>query len=129
MLHILTLGLFTVFYQGLKLSKLPLVKPSDFTAGKGIGFNFIPFFNLYWVFRFVLDITDRLNFQFRLRGQPPPISRGLALASCIIHVIPYLNFVGWLIVEPIVLGQWQAATNRLVKGWPQQDAASSVSSA
>jgi hypothetical protein len=116
-LHILTFGIFTLIYQGLKLSKLPLVKHDDFTAGKGIGFNFIPFFNLYWVFRFVLAVTDRLNFQFRLRGHPPPISRDLALASCIIHVIPYLNLIGWLILEPIVAGQWQSATNRLVRDW------------
>lgn len=114
-LHILTFGLFTLIYQGLKLSKLPLVKHDDFTAGKGIGFNFIPFFNLYWVFRYVLAITDRLNFQFRLRGEPPPVSRGLALASCIIHVIPYVNLIGKVVIEPIVAGQWQSATNRLVK--------------
>jgi hypothetical protein len=120
-LHILTLGLFTVVYQGLKLSKLPLVKHDDFTAGKGIGFNFIPFFNLYWVFRFVLAVTDRLNFQFRLRGQPPPISRELALASCILHVIPYLNIIGWLVLEPIVAGQWQSATNKLVRHWPPDE--------
>jgi len=117
-LHILTVGLFTVVYQGLKLSKLPIVKHDDFKAGKGIGFNFIPFYNLYWVFRFVLAVTDRLNFQFRLRGYPPPISRELALASCIVHVIPYANIVGWLILEPIVAGQWQSATNKIVRYWP-----------
>jgi hypothetical protein len=122
-LHILTFGLFTLFYQGLKLSKLPLVRTNDFRAGKGIGFNFIPFFNLYWVFRFVLAVTDRINFQFRLRGQPPPVSRELALASCIVHVIPYINIVGWLTLEPIVAAQWQSATNKLVRYWPA-DAAS-----
>lgn len=128
-LHIVTFGLFSLIYQGLKLSKLPLVKSDDFSAGKGIGFNFIPFFNLYWVFRFVLSITDRLNFQFRLRGQPGPVPRDLALASCIVHVIPYVNVIGWLILEPIVAGQWQSATNRLVRAsdpqttsaqWPWQ---------
>lgn len=120
-LHILTFGLFTVVYQGLKLSKLPIVKHDDFTAAKGIGFNFIPFYNLYWVFRFVLAVTDRLNFQFRLRGYPPPISRQLALASCIVHIIPYVNIVGWLILEPIVAGQWQSATNTIVRHWPAED--------
>ena len=112
-LHFLTFGLFTLIYQGLKLSKLPLVKQDDFRAGKGIGFLFIPLFNYYWVFRFVLALTDRLNFQFRLRGQRPPLSRGLALASCIVLVIPYVGVITWLILMPIVAGQWQAATNRL----------------
>ena len=117
-LHILTLGIFTLIYQGLKLSKLPLVRDNDFKAGKGIGFMFIPFFNFYWLFRFVLGVTDRLNFQFRLRGQPPPISRELALASCIIHLIPYINVIGWLVLEPIVAAQWQSATNKIVRYWP-----------
>ena len=117
-LHIVTLGIFTLVYQGLKLSKLPLVRHSDFGAGKGIGFMFIPFFNFYWLFRFVLGVTDRLNFQFRLRGQPPPISRELALASCIVHLIPYINIVGFLLLEPIVAAQWQSATNKIVRHWP-----------
>jgi hypothetical protein len=119
-LHIVTLGIFTLVYQGLKLSKLPLVKHDDFTAGKGIGFMFIPFFNFYWLFRFVLGVTDRLNFQFRVRGQPPPISRELALASCIVHLIPYINIVGLLILEPIVAAQWQSATNKIVRHWPAE---------
>jgi Protein of unknown function (DUF2510) len=113
-LHFLTLGLFTLIYQGLKFSRLPVVRENDFGAGKGIGFMFIPFFNLYWVFRYVLSLTDRLNFQFRLRGERPPISRGLALASCIVWVIPYVDVIAWLILMPIVAGQWQSATNRLV---------------
>jgi hypothetical protein len=119
-LHIVTLGIFTLIYQGLKLSKLPLIRDNDFKAGKGIGFMFIPFFNFYWLFRFVLDITDRLNFQFRLRGYPPPISRELALASCIVHLIPYINIVGWLVLEPIVAAQWQQATNTIVRHWPAE---------
>ena len=112
-LHFLTFGLFTLIYQGLKFSKLPQVKPDDFRAGKAIGFMFIPFFNYYWVFRFVLSLTDRLNFQLRLRGERPTISRGLALASCIVWVIPYFGLVSWLFLMPIVAGQWQSATNRL----------------
>ena len=106
-------GLFTLIYQGLKFSKLPLVKPNDFRSGKAIGFMFIPFYNWYWVFRFVLSLTDRLNFQLRLRGEQPLVSRGLALTSCILWVIPYVGIVTWLLLMPIVAGQWQSATNRL----------------
>jgi hypothetical protein len=112
-LHFPTLGLFTLIYQGLKFSKLPQVKHDDFGAGKGIGFMFIPFFNIYWVFRFVLGMSDRLNFQFRLRGQRPPVSRGLALASAIVLLIPYVGIITWVFLMPIVAGQWQSATNRL----------------
>lgn len=114
-LHFLTIGLFTLIYHGQKLSRLPIVKHDDFRAGKGIGFCFIPFFSLYWVFRYVLAVTDRLNFQFRLRDQRPPVPRGLALASCIVWLIPYVNVIAWVILMPIVSGQWQAAANKLVK--------------
>jgi Protein of unknown function (DUF2510) len=120
-LHILTFGLFTLIYQGLKLSKLPLIRDNDFGAGKGIGFMFIPIFNIYWMFRFVLSVSDRLNFQFRVRGYPPPISRELALASCILRLIPYINIVGFLFVEPIVAGQWQSATNKIVRHGPSAE--------
>ena len=113
-LHFLTLGLFTLIYQGLKFSRLPLVKDNDFKAGKGIGFMFIPLFGYYWIFRFTLSLTDRLNFQLRLRGERPSISRGLALATCIAAVIPYADLVAFLILFPIVAGQWQAATNHIV---------------
>ena len=74
---------------------------------------FIPFFNWYWQFRFALGMTDRLNFQFRLRGERPPVSRGLALTSAIVLLIPYVGLLSWLFLMPIVAGQWQAATNRL----------------
>jgi hypothetical protein len=112
-LHFLTLGLFTMIYQGLKFSKLPRVKQDDFEAGKAIGFLFIPFFNWYWIFRYLLGLTDRLNFQFKLRGQAPPISRGLALTTAIVGVIPYVNLLGWLFVMPFLLAQFQSATNQL----------------
>jgi hypothetical protein len=113
LLHFLTLGLFSIIYQGLKLSKLPLIKDNDFKAGKGIGFLFIPFFNYYWIFRFTLALADRLNFQYRLRGQLPRVSRGFALACCIVQVIPYVGVLSWLILWPILVGQLQSATNRL----------------
>src|SRR5262245_5726344 len=113
-LHFLTLGLFTLIYHGLKFNRLPRAKHDDFGTGKAIGFMFIPFFNLYWVFRYVLNLTDRLNFQLRLRGEPPRVNRGLALASCIVYVIPYVGVISWLILMPIVSGQWQATANRIV---------------
>jgi hypothetical protein len=112
-LHFLTLGIFTFIAHGLKFSKLPVVKQNDFGTGKAIGFMFIPFFNIYWLFRFALGLTDRLNFQHKLRGLPPPVSRGLVLAACIVNLIPYIGLISFAILVPIVSGQWQSAANRL----------------
>ncbi|HEX2017134.1 MAG TPA: hypothetical protein VGN69_10590 [Solirubrobacteraceae bacterium] len=116
-LHIVTLGLFSLIYQGLKFSKLPKAKHDDFGADKAIGFSFIPYFNLYWHFVFWLGLTDRLNFQHRVRGGAPPISRGLVLATVITTlagaflIIPLP--VAYLILQPMCLAQMQRATNEV----------------
>ena len=95
------------------------VKPDDPSAGKAIGFLFIPIFNLYWTFVVWLRLVDRINFQFRLRGHPAPISRNLALWAII------SSFAGWivgigLLVGPILAliaaAQIQTAANKLAEG-------------
>ena len=114
-LHFLTLGIFTFIYQGLKLSKLPLVRNNDFGAGKGIGYNFIPFYNYYWNFRFVNAINDRLNFQLRLRGDRKRSPTGLGIACNVLWVIPLYGFVvTWIVLMPIMSAYMQSATNRLL---------------
>ena len=115
LLHFVTAGKFTIVYFGLKHSDLPMIKHDDFKAGKAIGFMFIHFFNLYWQFRFWLGLVDRVNFQFRLKGYQLPISKGLMLATTIVNVIPYVNFVSIIIMLPICIGQIQIATNKLVQ--------------
>jgi hypothetical protein len=114
LLYFVTLGLFTLIYFGLKHSKLPVIKHDDFKAGKAIGFMFIPFFNLYWQFRFWLRLVDRVNFQLRLGGFSPTISKGLMLATVIVGLIPYVNFAA-IIMYPICIGKIQIACNKLAE--------------
>jgi hypothetical protein len=118
-LTIITFGIFGTIYHGLKHSKLPMIKSDDFGAGKGIGFLLIPFFNLYWVFIFWLRLVDRINFQYRLRGAPPPVSRDLALWTIILAIsslIIGITGIASSIMGLIVAAQIQTAANRLVKG-------------
>jgi len=115
-LHFLTLGIFTMIFMGLKHSKLPRVRSDDFRAGRAIGFLFIPFFNFYWIFVFWLRLADRINFQFRLRNLPPPVTRGLVLAAVIVGIIPYVGLVSWLILYSIMISEIQGACNLLATG-------------
>jgi len=113
LLHFVTLGIFTIIYYGLKHSELPKVKADDFSAGKAIGFLFIPFYNIYWEFKFWLRLCDRINFQFRLRNLGSPVPRGLLLATIIVGLIPYVNLISWAILLPISIGFIQSAINKL----------------
>lgn len=122
-LGIVTLNIFTVIYHGLKHSRLPKVRPDDFSAGRAIGFLFIPFFNFYWIFVFWTRLVQRINFQFKLRGQLPPVAEELGVAVAILTIlsmIPVLGIVtaavNWLILLPILSAQIQSAANRLTAG-------------
>jgi hypothetical protein len=93
LLTVFTLGLFPLIHFGLMHDKLPRAAHNDPTSGKAIGFQFIPYFNLYWVFFNSLRLADRLNLQFRLRGMQPEAPRGMMVACSIFTVIPYLNLL------------------------------------
>jgi hypothetical protein len=93
------------------------------SAGKAVGFLFIPFFNLYWVFVAVYGLAwdlHRYVIRRRLYGRyellPYPVSPGLGLACCILmacNVIPMLDFVtipATLIVLMIWLGSVKSAS-------------------
>ncbi len=112
-LSIFTLNMFGTFYYGLKHSQLPRIKSDDFFGGKAIGYLFIPFFNFYWIFIFWLRLIDKINFQFKLRNQQAPIPKGLVLATVIISVIPYVGYISYFILFPIVIGITQSACNTL----------------
>lgn len=113
-LHYITLGIFTFIFCGIKHSYLPKITEDDFDGGKAIGFCFIPFFNFYWIFVFWRKLAQRINLQYKLRGERSPVSLGLATAVCVLHFIPYIgNFTNWLVLKPILFHQIQTASNRL----------------
>ncbi|HEU4965267.1 MAG TPA: hypothetical protein VFV52_15670 [Bacilli bacterium] len=111
-LHFLTGGIFSFIYLGLKHSQVPMIKANDFSAGKAIGFMFIPFFNLYWIFMFHVRLVNRINLQFRLRGQQEALSTGFAITVLILSFIPFVNLIN-VILYPVLIGQIQSACNRL----------------
>jgi len=101
LLDIVTCTLFGLIYYGVKFGELPKASRRDFGAGMAIGLMFVPLFQLYWLFRFVLGLCDRINLQVRLRGRndlllPRPLAKAtciLALAQAIVQLAYAVVFV------------------------------------
>ena len=115
LLHCLTLGIYSLIHFSLMHEKLPRVAHDDPSSGKAIGFTFIPYFNFYWIFFNSLRLTDRLNFQFELRGLPHEINRGIPMVASICSVIPYANILLAPIMWLVNAIHMQQAVNRLAQ--------------
>lgn len=113
-LHFVTFGLFSLIHFSKLHGRLPRAESDDPTPARAIGFSFIPYFNLYWLVFNPLRLADRINLQFRLRGLPDAVPRGLVLATGVASAVPYVNVIfGLLLFWPIALVFFQRAANRL----------------
>ncbi|HWF20170.1 MAG TPA: hypothetical protein VG754_12945 [Verrucomicrobiae bacterium] len=115
LIHFFTCGLFSFIWLGLMHGRLPKVREDDPSAGKAVGFCFIPFFNLYWIFFSYRRLCLRVDEQRILYGLPPSNLTSMATAACIFQVIPYVNILGSITTLPIFAGQMQYSVNQLVK--------------
>jgi hypothetical protein len=116
LLHFFTFGIFPLVHFSSLHERLPRAEHDDPSAGKAIGYSFIPYYNLYWIIFNTLRLTDRINLQFRLRGLPDAIPRGLLLVAGIFSVVPYLNFIiGFPILWPIAIYYLQRGVNQLAE--------------
>jgi hypothetical protein len=68
------------------------------TPGQAVGYNFIPFYNLYWVFVANLGLCEAINRTLVAQGKQPKAPKGLAIAACVSQLVPYCN----LLVGPIL---------------------------
>lgn len=120
-LNVVTLGLFPLIHFSSMHDKLPTAADNDPSTGKAIGFTFIPYFNLYWIFFNALRLSDRLTLQLRLRGLRDRAPRGLLVAACILTVIPYVNiFIGLPILWTVAACLLQSSVNRVASLPPTQ---------
>ncbi|MSP56700.1 MAG: hypothetical protein EXR69_14030 [Myxococcales bacterium] len=115
LLHFVTFGIFSAVHFNLIHDRLPKAMHNDPAGAKAVGFSFIPFFNCwYWSFFSSMRLADRLNLQFRLRGERPRAPKGLVLASSILSVHPYFFLlIGWPILWTIAVCMLQSAVNRV----------------
>jgi hypothetical protein len=86
-LHCITLNIFPIIRFNLMHGRMPRLRPDDPSAGKAIGFLFIPFFNLYWFFFTYLRLVTRINEQRVLRGLPAASLGWLAVTFCVGHLL------------------------------------------
>ena len=90
------------------------------TPGKAIGFLFIPFFNLYWLFQVWGGFpTDYNNYVQRHRLNISPLGSGIYTAYpvlIVLSVIPFLNILtvlAALFVFLVIIAKTSDAVNRL----------------
>ena len=115
LLHFLTCGFFSLIWLSILHGRLPRVRSDDPSAGRAFGFCFIPFFNFYWIFFHLRRLCLRVDEQRQLYGLPPSNLRGMATATSICMVIPYLNIIlANLITLPIFAAMMQSSVNKLV---------------
>jgi hypothetical protein len=114
-LNVLTFGLFPLIHFGLMHNRLPQAAHNDPSAGKAIGFQFIPYFNLYWMFFSSLRLADRLNLQLRLRNRRERAPKGLLIAACVTCVIPYFAFVAIPTIWTIAVCLLQSTANKVAE--------------
>jgi len=68
------------------------------TPGQAVGYNFIPFYNLYWIFVANMGLCEAINRTLVAQGKQPKAPRGLAIAACVSQLVPYCN----ILVGPIL---------------------------
>ncbi len=119
LLHYVTFGTFSSIFYNFQHGNLPRLRHDDPGAGKAIGFLFIPFFNLYWVFFTYIRLCDRIAEQRMFLGLEYKNYKGLGIAMCAVMFIPYLGVLSWLLLGPIFFGLLQGSINEIVQASPQ----------
>ena len=115
LIHFLTFGLSSWIWQSRVHGNLPKIRPDDPSAGKALGFLFIPFYNYYWVFFTCHRLCVRLNEQRAQAGLAPDVPTGLAIGMCILLVIPYIGLLSVLFLMPVFVGIVQSKVNELAR--------------
>jgi hypothetical protein len=114
-LNVVTFGIFPLIHFGLMHNRLPQAANNDPSSGKAIGFQFIPYFGLYWMFFSSLRLGDRLNLQLKLRDRPERAPKGLLIAACITCVIPYFAIIAIPTIWTIAVCLLQSTANKVAR--------------
>lgn len=68
------------------------------TPGKAVGFMFIPFFNLYWMFQAIWGFSMDYNAYIERHSiEARPLPAGLFLTFCILSLVGAIPYIGMII--------------------------------
>ena len=73
---------------------------NEFGAGEAVGFLFIPLFNLYWMFRSYVTLSELLykaGAQPKYGGRTPLINVGSSRTLCVLNIFTIVPYVGALL--------------------------------
>lgn len=85
------------------------------TPGKAVGYLFIPFFSIYWVFVAFRGLAQDANEFSRQTGSRARISENLSLAAAISILIPYVNILATPVIISVLINQWANFHNSFPK--------------
>lgn len=88
------------------------------TPGKAVGFLFIPFFNIYWTFIAYVGLATDANKFADSQCLKSRINYSLAVATCIIMLIPYLNIISFIFFT-VLIYQMAAFHNEIIDKWDE----------
>ncbi len=114
-LNVVTFGIFPFIHFGLMHNRLPRAAHNDPSAGKAIGFQFIPYFGYYWIFFSSLRLSDRLNLQLKLRNRRERAPKGLLIGACVVTVIPYVGLLAIPTIWTVAVCLLQSTANKVAE--------------
>lgn len=92
------------------------------SPGKAVGFCFIPFFNIYWIYVAVVGLAKDMNLYCKERNIEGPLpSEGLALAQFItilVSCIPYIGIpvsIAALVIQIILTKQFVETSVKIME--------------
>lgn len=88
------------------------------SPGKAVGLMFIPFFNLFWVFYAVHELTKQMNAYLKDRGIKVLIAESTSLGACLLFIASFvLGLAGILVPGMAKFSGFASAGASLFIGW------------
>jgi len=76
------------------------------SPGVAVGFCFIPFFNIYWIYVAYVGLAKDINLYCRERQiNCQPVNEGLALAWYILTLVTVIPYAGFITAIPVLIVQ------------------------